>query len=116
MRLSCVSTSSRLSLCDAERALLLRWSCVLAALSCVLQTDLSDGPAIFNIRCSPCAAILSGENWNGIMRDLMIQPPFCDPAQDNCGRPNTAVFYCVSFMVSRRVYRPLNWLGEAGCG
>ena len=26
----------------------------------------------------------TGENWNGVMRDCMIQPPFCTSGQD-CG-------------------------------
>jgi hypothetical protein len=27
----------------------------------------------------------TGENWNGLMRDCMVQPPFCSDVEGNCG-------------------------------
>lgn len=39
---------------------------------------------------------MTGENWNGLMRDCMIQPPFCTKNVD-CGSIGEAVFYFVSF-------------------
>jgi len=39
----------------------------------------------------------TGESWNGVMHDCMVQPPFCNPANDDCGLPNIAVLYFVSF-------------------
>lgn len=41
----------------------------------------------------------TGESWNGIMHDCMIQPPDCDEEADECGSPMMAVFYFVSFQL-----------------
>jgi hypothetical protein len=38
-----------------------------------------------------------GENWNGFMRDCMVQEPFCNGP--DCGSPGQAVAYWISFEV-----------------
>ena len=43
--------------------------------------------------------MVTGESWNGIMRDCMIQPPFCSTELDTCGSPIAAPLLFVSFMV-----------------
>jgi hypothetical protein len=40
---------------------------------------------------------MTGENWNLLMRDCMIQAPFCDDASGQCGWPVGAIVYWVSF-------------------
>ena len=47
----------------------------------------------FNLRT------LTGENWNNIMHDCMITPPFCEEAKGNCGWPLGAPVYWVSFQI-----------------
>ena len=42
---------------------------------------------------------MTGENWNGIMRDCMVQPPFCDPGADECGSPVLSPLFHVGFQV-----------------
>jgi hypothetical protein len=56
---------------------------------------------------------VTGENWNGIMSDLMIQPPLCNPGQTiinpltgleqhlkgDCGYPTVAPIFYVSFTI-----------------
>lgn len=39
----------------------------------------------------------TGESWNGIMHDLMVQPPFC--AAQKCGYPTLAPIYFMTFIV-----------------
>lgn len=41
----------------------------------------------------------TGESWNGIMHDCMVQPPDCDESEDNCGNVVMAVMYFVSFQL-----------------
>jgi len=41
--------------------------------------------------------MMTGENWNGIMRDCMVQAPFCDG--DNCGNPIISPLIHCSFQV-----------------
>jgi hypothetical protein len=40
---------------------------------------------------------MTGENWNLLMRDCMIQAPFCDDAAGQCGWPVGAIIFWVSF-------------------
>ena len=42
---------------------------------------------------------MTGESFNGIMHDCMIQPPYCDEASGNCGHPVLAPLYFISFTV-----------------
>jgi len=42
--------------------------------------------------------ITTGESWNGLMHDCMIQPPECTAGED-CGMPYVAVLYFVSYVV-----------------
>jgi hypothetical protein len=42
--------------------------------------------------------MVTGENWNGIMRDCMISEPFCDPGV-NCGYSILSPLVFVTFMV-----------------
>ena len=42
---------------------------------------------------------MTGENWNGIMRDCMVQPPFCDNDAGNCGNTVLSPLYHVGFQV-----------------
>ena len=42
---------------------------------------------------------MTGENWNGIMRDCMVQPPFCDNDLGNCGNTILSPLYHVGFQV-----------------
>ena len=42
---------------------------------------------------------MTGENWNGIMRDCMVQPPFCDDAAGECGNTVLSPLYHVGFQV-----------------
>lgn len=41
----------------------------------------------------------TGESWNGIMHDCMVQPPDCNEEADECGNPMMAVMYFVSFQL-----------------
>ena len=41
----------------------------------------------------------TGESWNGIMHDCMVQPPDCDAEADECGSPAMALIYFVSFQL-----------------
>ncbi|CAK9304150.1 unnamed protein product [Gordionus sp. m RMFG-2023] len=47
--------------------------------------------------------IVTGEDWNKILHDTMIQPPYCTPAKNywhtDCGNPTAALFYFCSFYV-----------------
>lgn len=43
--------------------------------------------------------MVTGESWNGIMRDCMIQPPFCSVLDNTCGNPTAAVLIFVSFEI-----------------
>jgi hypothetical protein len=36
----------------------------------------------------------TGENWNGIMRDCMVEPPFCDTIAGDCGSPGQV--HCIT--------------------
>ncbi len=47
------------------------------------------------IRCS------TGENFNGLMNDLTVSEPFCDPVyENNCGyHPVIATLYMISFVL-----------------
>ena len=40
----------------------------------------------------------TGENWNGIMRDCMVQPPFCT-AGVNCGSTVISPIFFIVFMI-----------------
>ena len=42
---------------------------------------------------------MTGENWNGIMRDCMVQPPFCDQSAGECGSPVLSPLFHVGFQV-----------------
>ena len=45
--------------------------------------------------------MVTGENWNGVMRDTMVEYPDCDPnppVQD-CGYSQTAPLYYISFLL-----------------
>lgn len=42
---------------------------------------------------------MTGESFNGIMHDCMIQPPYCDEASGNCGHPVLSPLYFISFTV-----------------
>ena len=42
---------------------------------------------------------MTGENWNGIMRDCMVQPPFCDDSAGECGNTVLSPLYHVGFQV-----------------
>ena len=42
---------------------------------------------------------MTGENWNGIMRDCMVQPPFCDPNAGDCGSTWLSPLFHVGFQV-----------------
>ena len=47
--------------------------------------------------------IATGENWNIVMHDMMVQPPHCTPAEDaadgfgDCGSPLGAAIYAITF-------------------
>eukprot|EP01043_Picozoa_sp_COSAG02_P048374 COSAG02_NODE_4744_length_5031_cov_20.654096_4_plen_448_part_00 len=41
----------------------------------------------------------TGESWNGIMHDCMVEPPDCDEDEDNCGSTVIAVLYFISFQL-----------------
>ena len=47
----------------------------------------------------------SGENWNVIMHDIMVEPPHCTPAEEaedgfgDCGSPAGAAIFAISFTV-----------------
>jgi hypothetical protein len=41
----------------------------------------------------------TGEAWNAVMRDCMVQPPFCDLALGNCGNLVGGAVYWVSFQI-----------------
>ena len=42
---------------------------------------------------------MTGEAWNGVMRDCAIAPPFCNDALGECGWPLGSPLYWVSFQV-----------------
>ena len=42
---------------------------------------------------------MTGENWNGIMRDCMVQPPFCDSDLGNCGNIWLSPLFHVGFQI-----------------
>ena len=42
---------------------------------------------------------MTGENWNGIMRDCMVQPPFCDDDSGDCGNTLLSPLFHVGFQV-----------------
>eukprot|EP00755_Sulcionema_specki_P039239 Sspe_Gene.24208::Locus_9544_Transcript_1_1_Confidence_1.000_Length_4909::g.24208::m.24208/K04851/CACNA1D; voltage-dependent calcium channel L type alpha-1D len=46
----------------------------------------------------------TGENWNGIMHDLMVQPPDCTPDVD-CGPPSwiPPVYFCTFLLIAAQV-------------
>ncbi|KAI0978501.1 hypothetical protein GJ496_008670, partial [Pomphorhynchus laevis] len=61
-----------------------------------------------NFRTAPNAMLLllriiTGEDWNKIMHDCMIQPPYCTPARNywesDCGNVTASVLYFLSFYV-----------------
>lgn len=47
--------------------------------------------------------LTTGENWNVVMHELMVQPPYCTPAEEaedgisDCGNPLAAWIYMLSF-------------------
>jgi hypothetical protein len=47
--------------------------------------------------------IVTGEDWNKIMHDCMVQPPYCTPAgnywQTDCGNFTASLVYFCSFYV-----------------
>lgn len=47
--------------------------------------------------------IVTGEDWNKIMHDCMIQPPYCTPADNywetDCGNFTASLIYFCSFYV-----------------
>jgi hypothetical protein len=42
---------------------------------------------------------ITGENYNGIMSDLMISPPLCNPTAGDCGLPLVAPIYYIIFTI-----------------
>ena len=45
----------------------------------------------------------TGENWNMLLLDLMVQPPYCNPANDatgNCGDPIFSPLYWIAFIIA----------------
>jgi hypothetical protein len=42
---------------------------------------------------------MTGEAWNGIMRDCMLQPPFCNEEAGECGWPIAAPIYWVTYQI-----------------
>ena len=46
---------------------------------------------------------MTGEDWNKIMHDCMIAPPFCTPGGSywttDCGNKTAALLYFISFYV-----------------
>eukprot|EP00760_Papus_ankaliazontas_P035339 PhM_4_TR7750/c0_g1_i1/m.105600/K04833/SCN1A; voltage-gated sodium channel type I alpha len=56
-----------------------------------------------NFESFPLAMLLllrmsTGEDWNGIMHECMVEPPNCSSEEDNCGSP-AAPFYFVTFVL-----------------
>eukprot|EP01062_Namystynia_karyoxenos_P061079 TRINITY_DN5302_c0_g1_i1.p1 TRINITY_DN5302_c0_g1~~TRINITY_DN5302_c0_g1_i1.p1 ORF type:complete len:1975 (+),score=527.51 TRINITY_DN5302_c0_g1_i1:57-5927(+) len=44
--------------------------------------------------------VCTGEAWNGIMHDLMVSPPDCEPEKSNCPpTPVVAPMYFISFLI-----------------
>lgn len=48
--------------------------------------------------------IVTGEDWNKIMHDCMIQPPYCTPAenywQTDCGNfTGSLVYFCTFYVI-----------------
>jgi hypothetical protein len=47
--------------------------------------------------------IVTGEDWNKIMHDCMVQPPYCTPANNywetDCGNFTASLVYFCSFYV-----------------
>lgn len=47
--------------------------------------------------------IVTGEDWNKIMHDCMVQPPYCTPADNywetDCGNFHASLFYFCTFYV-----------------
>lgn len=47
--------------------------------------------------------IVTGEDWNKIMHDCMVQPPLCTPAENywetDCGNAVASLIYFCSFYV-----------------
>lgn len=47
--------------------------------------------------------IVTGEDWNKIMHDCMIQPPYCTPAgnywETDCGNFHASLIYFCTFYV-----------------
>jgi len=57
-----------------------------------------------NFRTFPTAMVTlfratTGENWNGLMRDCMISPPFCAVEAGDCGSVSESVIYWISFQL-----------------
>lgn len=49
----------------------------------------------FSLAMSTLFKMMTGENWNGIMHDCMIMPPYC--SGEECGHRRTAMIYFLSF-------------------
>jgi len=44
----------------------------------------------------------TGENWNSLLLDLMVQAPYCNPASDDtgtCGQPIFSPIYWIAYMI-----------------
>eukprot|EP00756_Hemistasia_phaeocysticola_P019108 Hpha_TRINITY_DN15640_c10_g1::TRINITY_DN15640_c10_g1_i1::g.97884::m.97884 len=44
--------------------------------------------------------IMTGENWNGVMHETMVQPPECDSAKDECGIMFAPGYYIVFLILA----------------
>eukprot|EP01062_Namystynia_karyoxenos_P015970 TRINITY_DN1582_c0_g5_i1.p1 TRINITY_DN1582_c0_g5~~TRINITY_DN1582_c0_g5_i1.p1 ORF type:complete len:2356 (+),score=741.40 TRINITY_DN1582_c0_g5_i1:94-7161(+) len=42
--------------------------------------------------------IVTGENWNGVMHETMVQPPDCSTEKDDCGHVFASVYY-ITFII-----------------
>eukprot|EP00759_Apiculatamorpha_spiralis_P035871 PhF_6_TR36344/c0_g1_i1/m.53273 len=48
--------------------------------------------------------ITTGENWQLLMFDAMVQPPYCSPQLNDCGHPIGApIYFCLFFFLGRYI-------------
>jgi voltage-dependent calcium channel L type alpha-1D len=87
-------------------ALLLLLFFIYACVGMNLLSDLKHGDFInedanfesFGTAMLTLFRVSTGESYNGIMHDAMVQPPFCDPGT-NCGDVVIAPLYFISFFI-----------------